>query len=203
MTPVKCFWLEPTPDSERYLRRYAGGTECTTCEHGYHQARIPIGTFPATLDAEGYESSPSTSEYDNDGRWPPQAPCGYVFTDEDKKNDQIFVERIYSATDGRTMTLKVASPGAMWNAWWMQHLIKKSSDGLCPQVRCPGGGDWLIDSRASNCTMPGDDTHQCWVRHGAVPDLTVDKNGNTCAAGAGSIQTGNWHGFLRGGFLVE
>jgi hypothetical protein len=29
--------------------------------------------------------------------------------------------------------------------------------------------------------------------------LHVDKNGNTCAAGAGSIITGKWHGFLHNG----
>jgi hypothetical protein len=32
--------------------------------------------------------------------------------------------------------------------------------------------------------------------------LTVDKNGDTCAAGAGSILTPAWHGFLRNGELV-
>ena len=51
--------------------------------------------------------------------------------------------------------------------------------------------------------MPGDDVHRCWVRHGRPEDgtLHVDKNGQTCAAGAGSIQTHNWHGFLHNGVL--
>jgi len=57
----------------------------------------------------------------------------------------------------------------------------------------------MIDSRASNCTLPDDNVHKCWVRHGEAPNFTVDKNGATCAAGAGSIQTSNWHGFLRNG----
>lgn len=61
---------------------------------------------------------------------------------------------------------------------------------------------WDIDSRANNCTMPTDKKHRCWVRHGEPPQITVDKNGLTCAAGAGSIQTGSWHGFLRNGQLV-
>ena len=64
---------------------------------------------------------------------------------------------------------------------------------------------WDIDGRASNCTMKEDRLHRCWVRHGdpAVPgQLHVDKKGLTCAAGAGSIQTHDWHGFLHNGELV-
>lgn len=61
----------------------------------------------------------------------------------------------------------------------------------------------MIDGRASNCTMPDDNVHKCWVRHGRPEDgtLHVDKNGNTCAAGAGSIATPNFHGFLHNGDL--
>lgn len=33
--------------------------------------------------------------------------------------------------------------------------------------------------------------------------ITVDKNGTTCAAGAGSISAGPYHGFLRNGQLVD
>lgn len=66
----------------------------------------------------------------------------------------------------------------------------------------PGGHHWHIDGRAGNCTMPDDDEHRCWVRHGEPPKLTVDKDGNTCAAGAGSIAIPGWHGFMRDGTLV-
>ena len=69
-------------------------------------------------------------------------------------------------------------------------------------VVCPSGQSWDIDSRASNCTMPDDRTHRCWVRHGEPPNLTVDKAGKTCAAGAGSIIAGSYHGFLRNGELT-
>lgn len=63
----------------------------------------------------------------------------------------------------------------------------------------PNGHHWDIDSRCSNCTRPDDKTHRCWVRHGEVPNIHVDKNGDTCSAGAGSIFSGNWHGFLHNG----
>ena len=56
---------------------------------------------------------------------------------------------------------------------------------------------------ASNCTRPEDTVHKCWVRHGQVPDITVDKLGDTCHAGGGSIGQKTYHGFLRGGVLVE
>lgn len=76
------------------------------------------------------------------------------------------------------------------------HLFR---DGWHLMVMCPGHEVWNIDSRASNCTKPYDYAHQCWIRHGTPPLITVDKNGPTCAAGAGSIQVGKYHGFLQGG----
>lgn len=63
---------------------------------------------------------------------------------------------------------------------------------------------WNIDGRARNCTMKDDRLHRCWVRHGdpSIPgQLHVDKAGLTCAAGAGSILTSTWHGFLHHGEL--
>lgn len=85
-------------------------------------------------------------------------------------------------------------------------------DGLAIACVCLGRGGpesrhhWYIDSRASNCTKPDDNEHRCWVRQGTVGDrLTVDKNGPTCGAGAGSFYMGPdnaWHGFLRNGKLT-
>lgn len=63
-------------------------------------------------------------------------------------------------------------------------------------------GQWYIDSMANNCTKKDDKVHRCWVRHGTVGDpLHIDKSGNTCAAGAGSIQHAGWHGYLKNGVL--
>lgn len=79
------------------------------------------------------------------------------------------------------------------------------ADGLAIACRLPEGHTWHIDSRASNCTMKTDTAHRCWIRHGSVGEmLTVDKQGNTCQAGGGSINVdGIWHGFLRAGRLVS
>lgn len=91
--------------------------------------------------------------------------------------------------------------GAIYYADWYKDRL--GPDGRHLIAKCPGGHIWHIDGRASNCTMREDHEHRCWVRHGTPPNLTVDKSGNTCAAGAGSIQAGNWHGFLRNGIFEE
>jgi hypothetical protein len=101
-------------------------------------------------------------------------------------------------------------PGAMF---WLD-IHEKRSDELeagstifrsGPQlfVILPDNSPWNIDSRAGNCTLKADFEHRCWIRHGLPPVITVDKDGQTCAAGGGSIQSGSWHGYLRNGELVE
>jgi hypothetical protein len=92
--------------------------------------------------------------------------------------------------------------GAMFFADWYS---RKGPDGRHLVVKTPGGL-WHIDGRASNCTMPDDKEHRCWVRHGVAPNITVDKNGNTCGCGCSIGQGENWkdyHGFLRNGELVS
>jgi hypothetical protein len=75
-------------------------------------------------------------------------------------------------------------------------------DGKHLYVITPDLCFWDIDSKAENCTMPDDRTHRCWIRHGEPPNITVDKQGRTCGAGAGSFIGATWHGFLRNGELV-
>jgi hypothetical protein len=100
--------------------------------------------------------------------------------------------------------------GAMWFAAWdkreptpagqvVQYGWDWDNQYEPPLMVTTPGGDWNIDSRASNCTLKNDRLHRCWIRHGAPPNITVDKAGKTCAAGAGSIQAGSYHGFLRNG----
>lgn len=94
--------------------------------------------------------------------------------------------------------------GAMWRALWMRRGYIWTNETEPHLIVTTPGGDWDIDSRCSNCTLPEDTTHRCWVRHGEPPNITVDKNGVTCAAGAGSFapKSGKWHGFLREGHLT-
>ncbi len=72
-------------------------------------------------------------------------------------------------------------------------------DGLSIFCILPDRHHWGIDGRARNCTLPSDNEHRCWIRHGTVGDrLTVDKNGKTCNAGAGSIVTLNLQTYVLG-----
>lgn len=70
----------------------------------------------------------------------------------------------------------------------------------------PTGHWWDTNARASNCTKREDTTHRCWIRHGDPAKgetVHVDKNGNTCGAGAGSLAIKGWHGFLHNGDIHE
>ena len=94
-------------------------------------------------------------------------------------------------------------PGACYDAHWY-HDWRTGPDGRSLVVVLPNGHPWFIDNEASNCTMKGETVHRCWCRHGKPEDgtLHVDKDGNTCKAGGGSIQSGDYHGFLHNGALV-
>lgn len=196
---VKCFWLEPTRTVRRELRRYVSSARGGRCPGplGYHDAETFIDVVPGIFDERGFLTELPAGDFAGDPRWPMQCSCGYVFKPEDER--QVFTSPLYRRADtGDEMTLRDAPPGAMWDAWWYGEW-SPGPDGKHLIVKCPNGHEWFIDGPASNCTMKYDHVHRCWVRHGEPPLITVDKNGLTCAAGAGSIQAGDYHGFLRNG----
>jgi hypothetical protein len=196
--------LEPTGKVSVSLRRYCRSDVARhTCSiSGYHNAKVFIEEELAERDGEGYiDNSKKPAPLHDDSRWPTQCACGYIFREEDEW--QRFTEQIYRRIDtGEETTIAKAEPGAMWHAWWMDRFqIPQGKHNLV--VKTPGG-EWCIDSQASNCTMSDDrmqERHHCWVQHGEPPGITVDKSGVTCGAGAGSVQANNWHGFLRNGYL--
>jgi len=112
---------------------------------------------------------------------------------------------IYRSPAGSLFTINDAPPGAMWDADWQRCFGRTGPDGIDLMVKCPDGHTWNVDGRASNCTRPDDNAHRCWCRHGDVRrgEIHVDKIGDTCAAGAGSILTPQWHGFLHDSCLVQ
>lgn len=216
---TRTFWLEPTDRVAVGLRRYArhgqgSSPERFTCAGGYHSALVFTGEADAVFDdRDGRRVLAEQPEVPHDDPlWPTHCDCGYHFTEDD--HWQGWQEQIYRRTDtGERYTLRGqqpsdvgglpgAPPGAMWDAWWMPRSWA-GPDGVCLMVRLPNGRDWHVDAEASNCTRPGE-PHRCWVRHGdpRTDRVTVDKNGDTCAAGAGSILAGDYHGFLRDGVLT-
>lgn len=199
MRRVKCFMLEPTEKIDRKLRRYSRDNTPDCCptnpgQYSYHNASVPLDV--ATKDED-------TQWPHDDPRWPKMCKCGYEFKDSD--NWQLFTETVWRRTDtGEETTLRNAPGGAMYFADWyegMKWACGPDGKSLC--VVLPNGRTWMIDSRANNCTLPNDNEHKCWVRHGTPPEITVDKAGLTCGAGAGSILSGDYHGFLRNGFLED
>lgn len=211
MTKIPCFLLEPTDRVAIYLRRYYEkharhhkNQEDDSCPFGsYHNALFRIEDEPVEEDEEGYICNGINKEkFDkSDPRWPKTCTCGYEFQEQDEW--QRFCDQIYRRVDtNEEMTIDEAPAGAIWYAPWMD-MFHVPQDEHNLVVKTPGGL-WSIDSFASNCTMPDDtkqERHHCWVRHGIPPNITVDKNGKTCGAGAGSIQCGNYHGFLINGWL--
>lgn len=209
MGDIPIFFIEPTDRDRIYLRRYASGPCGESSSRSYHDAMTPIGTelVPPDCDRAGGDHHPH-----DDPRWPIACEgCGRPF--DDSEPWQLLRRRIYRrCRDGcegisEEMTLDDAPVGACWDAPWLIHRgnrLNSGPDGRCLVVKTPGG-EWVIDSRASNCTMPDDDEHRCWIRHGRpeAGTLHVDKNGKTCAAGAGSIQAGAYHGFLHHGKLTN
>ena len=76
-------------------------------------------------------------------------------------------------------------------------------DGVHWYLRLPNNEPWQLTGRARNCTKPDDKLHRCWVLEGEPENFNISKSGNTCGAGAGSIASGDFHGWLRNGELIE
>ena len=93
-------------------------------------------------------------------------------------------------------------------AWIDSSISWDNHPGKELHVILPNGHEWNIDGRARNCTLKEDNLHRCWIREGEPPHITVKKTGKiggeggTCTAGAGSIQSGDYHGFLVEGSLT-
>lgn len=200
---VRCFLLEPVGE----VVPVAGIMEPGPCPAGgagtYHRA-VTVGN-PEPARERPREDGDGTL-LDNqmpDDLEPPETcdGCDHRFTDDATRFGSW--NRRWRRTDtGETFeNARDAGPGAMWDADWMP-AAWKGPDGRCLVTICPDGTEWMIDSQARNCTRPGED-HDCWPRHGEPPNITVDKHPEpgrtTCTAGAGSIATPGYHGFLREG----
>jgi len=166
-------------------------------KYGCHNAMVPL------LDLEIFADQDlgvKPEDYPNE-RWPTHcSECGEPVPAE--ANRQVFRSRLYNTSSGQP------EPGDIFYDPRMH--AEDVKPYLCKWDNCndprghlkailPNGQEWDIDGRASNCTMPEDREHRCWVRHGEPSNVHVDKNGHTCQAGAGSILSGDYHGFLHNG----
>lgn len=157
------------------LRRYWGEACLGASGRSYHNAEKHLFDEPGVQSTIGSRPAPGGAE------WPTACDaCGAACPEDAPK--QMFPRRLYDTASGSP------EPGRHLRSHW----IHDAGRGVCEWDGCDGKG------RASNCTKPQDRAHRCWVLHGD-PVHTASKAGNTCAAGAGSIVTPKWHGFLVNG----
>jgi hypothetical protein len=183
------------------LRIYWGDKDCPNClgggRPGYHNGTIPLTKSEKVAD---WDLGGEVSDYPISGFPAACDHCAAAAPADVQR--QVFTDRLYDTPSGKP------EPGdCFWSTW-------NHDNGRClfpgwtncsgPHlvVVLPNGHWWDVDSRASNCTMPQDKVHRCWVRRGEPPNVHVDKNGPTCAAGAGSILADGYHGFLHNGYLT-
>lgn len=200
--PTPCFWLDPTGDERRWLRRFTfSNSQAGPCpgRAGGHEARTLIGDGPITwVTPEGQEWAGVGPRYmagdqarpdRSDPRWPLTCEqCGYAFQGDDEW--QLFNRQLYRRADnGELVTSEDAPPGALWDAWWLPDNYR-GADGIALMAKTPGG-DWTVDGKASNSEAP-----RGWTRTGDPrnpPSLSVTP----------SIIAGSYHGFLTAGVLSD
>lgn len=185
-----------------YLRIY-WGDNCPNCQGsvGYHNAMICIGDTEKLND---WSFMGEPRDHLADPRWP--SKCDNCDAESPSNaTRQIFRDSVYDTPSGKL------EPGCLyWADWYRAHddngagvpgscVFHDNCDGRHLMAILPNGRQWDIDGRAANCAMRDDRAHRCWIRHGEPPNVTVDKDGHTCAAGGGSIQAGDYHGHLRDG----
>lgn len=214
MTDLRAFFCEATKVRRLFLRRYSVRDHGCKDDGVCSSAMVPVPDLDAPFewqeDDDRYPHMPAAPDIARtDPRWPKTCEkCGREFPDEAPW--QVMQEELYRRVDtGEIIAHRFLPPGALY----LNEVRREfgsvfpggGPDGLVLNAVCPGGARWCIDSRANNCTMPKDEKHRCWVRHGdpRTGPVHVDKNGLTCKAGAGSIKTGNWHGFLDHGYFRE
>lgn len=210
--PHKVFFCEPVHSTVRIaVCSNDGGCANSKMEVPYNWHRTEV-VLPEIYPRGTDYSPPSLS--DENLPWPTACGCGFEFT-RDNSRRSAGGNAAYRRNDTGEIIehLSQAPIGACWDLECYRdreffkndgHPYWVGEDGRILCVKTPGG-DWIIDSRASNCTMKDDMAHRCWVRHGKPEDgtLHVDKNGKTCSAGAGSIVCGSYHGFLHNGHLTD
>jgi hypothetical protein len=209
MSEVTCRFIEEN-GTKAWLRVFWGKSpDCPS--HGYHNARLPLVETDTLAD---WDLGGTPEDYPDD-RWPSVCEhCGAAVPDDlkpelpynEQVHRQVFRQRRYTTASGRPEI------GDMfWTTWRLTPAEGGGTECSCTWSNCdgrhlyvilPDGHEWDTSSRASNCTMKDDKTHRCWVLSGEPPNVTSSKTGHTCRAGAGSVATGKWHGFLRNGKLT-
>lgn len=233
MSTIPCFLVKPTNWCMLYARRYSNEFECgefktyhnSMVAIGHKPIELTERGYRISPDVP---SIPADSPL-----WEQKcSKCEYVFTEQDPGDpftDRMYAQAVSEEQDVSHVSLDsgfptISNPGSAIVVpvnWWPRRELppgamyreplyrdmywaNDSEDPLLVITPSSSGGHvWNIDSRASNCTLPDERFHRCWVRQGTPPNITVGKNGNTCGAGAGSIAAAGYHGMLENGYLRQ
>jgi hypothetical protein len=234
ISPCRVFWCEPSGRIRRYLRCYQStdgmrrGVGERADDPALKDPKVCAGYCNAMrvldeVDEEWTEHEGVTHKYRKgyDAKdWPFDAfptTCERCGREMEKPERQVFVDEIMVVKTGeragQTFVRRELPVGAMFNIDYYNDIPDWCGrDGLALNVVTPGG-EWHVDSRANNCTLPDDHEHRCWVRSGdpRTGYVHVDKDSKvqrTCQAGGGSIWINkdgprDWHGFLHRGYLID
>jgi len=205
MNPIPTRFLKEV-GTIAYLRRY--WDDKSPCQQGmsYHNAMVELTRSYTPNDwALGGKVSEIAEEL-----WPTQ--CKDCAKPVPEGTDyQILHKRLYRAVNGEEIAYDQLKVGDLFfinidrGEEHDCHSRWTNCDGNHLHCVLPGNHHWDIDGRCSNCTKREDTLHRCWVRHGDPrkgEPVHVDKNGLTCAAGAGSIVVPGFHGFLHSGYIT-
>ncbi len=189
---LRVYWGEDCPNT------YGAGSR------GCHNAEIPIARSAKGRD---FDLGGSVADHALE-LWPTRCDhCPAVRPEIEGSGG--FTRQIFHRTTYGTAS-ELPEPGDLFFSSW-EH--DDGREGWCEWANCsgphlhailPNGREWHVDGRANNCAKKEDRLHRCWVRHGRPEDgsIHVDKGGNTCEAGAGSIAAPGWHGYLDNGAFV-
>lgn len=204
---VQTYWLEKTDEGMPTLSAYTAVEDAPCPANSYgHWGRARLARRRAAdYDSKALWADPATP-------WPTICVyCGADFSATRWRRSSGF-EHLYRRKDtGEELLLRDAAPGALYFAPWLDTMFTPQRAHVI-NVVLPDSSTWTIDSCANNCPLKDTDysqrEHHCWVIDPAtdLDHLTVTKGNGaqpTCSAGAGSILTNKWHGFLRNGVLTE
>jgi hypothetical protein len=196
--PMKARFIEPTGERRDTLSRWWGESK-SCCGKSQHFATRPYRTVPNDHPKLDWDEVPVEE-------WPTKCrDCGAEWEPGTKFSRSSGPKTVYNTDSGSPepgdlyfVDVKHGDDHCVWHA-------EGTCDGEHLMARVPTGEHWDIDGRASNCTLKDDKVHRCWVRTGDPrkgEPVTAGKMGpgvKTCSAGAGSIATAKYHGFLRDG----
>jgi len=196
-----------------------GKRACAASWKGYHDSKTFLRRVEG-IAAEGTE--PDSSDSVPAEAWPTAcAFCGEAAPEHAVRH--VSVSTVYRGTvDGEERVGLQGKPGsrfglrpgdAFWATWFHSHGEEVGCHAgwtNCADERghlhlvLPDGHHFDCSSRAKNCSRPKDKKHRCWSVEGTPEggDLSLGKGGDTCKAGAGSVDTGTWHGFVRDGLMT-